>query len=91
MSKQNGNKGRVSHRPISPIESGPRPIMTAQGRNPVIDSSARLISVWRSKILSVATARYRAAHAGSGPSNAKRLLAAQRPLPSPVTKMRISV
>lgn len=56
-----------------------------------IDSSAWLISVWRSKILSVATARYRAAHAGSGPSNATRLLAAQRPLPSPVTKMRVSV
>jgi hypothetical protein len=27
------SRGRASHCPISPIESGPRPIVTAQGRN----------------------------------------------------------
>jgi len=29
------SRGRVSHRPISPIKSRPRPIVTAQGRNRV--------------------------------------------------------
>ena len=27
-----GSRGRVSHRRISPIENGPRPIVTAEGR-----------------------------------------------------------